>query len=81
MATPATAKVLAEALALTAAERRELVNDLLMSIEPPAESPEWKARLKADLERRWHEVQSGELGDPFDEAIADIRGELDAMES
>lgn len=81
MATPAVAKILADALALTPAERRDLVSDLLMCTEPPAESPEWTARVKADLERRWQEYQAGDLGEPFDDAVAEVRAELDAMHS
>ena len=81
MATPATAKVLADALALSPSERRDLVNDLLMSTEPPAESPEWTARVKVLLEQRWQEYQAGDLGEPYDDAIAELHAELHAIHS
>src|SRR5262245_23947449 len=50
--TSAAAKVLEQALRLTPEERIELARELEASVDPQAESPEWVAAWKAELERR-----------------------------
>jgi putative addiction module component (TIGR02574 family) len=77
---PAAAKVLAEALALTAEERGELARVLLDSIAAePGNDPSVEAAWAAELERRAASVADGtaELV-PWDEVRASLRADLQA---
>jgi putative addiction module component (TIGR02574 family) len=63
--TSAAAKVLEQALALTPEERIEVARELEASVDPQAESPEWVAAWKVELERRqgtptesWEDVRA-----------------------
>ncbi len=76
MATPAAAKVIAEALALTDEERAAVAEELLASLDPtqPDDSPEAAAAFKAELDRRWAAYQSGEEPSiPWPEVRARLR--------
>ena len=63
MATPAAAKVIAEALALSDEERAAVAEELLASLDPTQsdDSPEAVAAFKAALDRRWAVYQSGDV--------------------
>lgn len=76
MATPAAAKVIAEALALTDEERAAVAKELLASLDPtqPDDSPEAVAAFKAELDRRWAAYQAGEEPSiPWSEVRARLR--------
>src|SRR6185369_4141920 len=76
MATPAAAKVIAEALALSDEERAAVAEELLASLDPTQsdDSPEAVAAFKAVLDRRWAAYQSGEEpGIPWPEVRARLR--------
>ena len=76
MATPAAAKVIAEALALSDEERAAVAEELLASLDPTQsdDSPEAVAAFKAALDRRWAAYQSGEEpGIPWPEVRARLR--------
>lgn len=75
MATPAAAKVIAEALALTDEERAAVAEELLASLDPTQpDSPEAITAFKAELDRRWAAYQSGEEpGIPWSEVRARLR--------
>ena len=73
------ATLLAEALDLPLDERLKLARDILATAEP-GEAPEWVAAWKAELADRWAAYESGaEPGEPFDETVAELEAELDAM--
>ena len=79
MATPAAAKVIAEALALSDEERAVVAEELLASLDPTQsdDSPEAVAAFKAELDRRWAAYQSGEEpGIPWPEVRARLRARL-----
>jgi putative addiction module component (TIGR02574 family) len=79
MATPAAAKVIAEALALSDEERAAVAEELLASLDPTQsdDSPEAVAAFKAVLDRRWAAYQSGEEpGIPWPEVRARLRARL-----
>jgi putative addiction module component (TIGR02574 family) len=79
MATPAAAKVIAEALALSDEERAAVAEELLASLDPTQsdDSPEAVAAFKAALDRRWAAYQPGEEpGIPWPEVRARLRVRL-----
>lgn len=79
MATPAAAKVIAEALALSDEERAAVAEELLASLDPTQadDSPEAVAAFKAALDRRWAAYHSGEEpGIPWPEVRARLRARL-----
>jgi putative addiction module component (TIGR02574 family) len=79
MATPAAAKVIAEALALSDEERAAVAEEILASLDSsqPDDSPEAVTVFKAELDRRWAAYQSGEQpGIPWPEVRARLRARL-----
>nr|MBA2538749.1 addiction module protein [Deltaproteobacteria bacterium] len=42
------------------------------------EDPAWAAAWKTELDRRWAAYESGEVGEPAEDVIAEIRTELRA---
>ena len=53
-------KLLAQALALTDAERAELAHELLESLAPPNALSDEEPAFRAELERRADEVRAGD---------------------
>jgi putative addiction module component (TIGR02574 family) len=79
MVTPAEAKVLAEALALSDEGHGAVAEELLASLDPTQsdDSPEAVTAFKAALDRRWAAYQSGEEpGVPWPEVRARLRARL-----
>ncbi|MCX5742559.1 MAG: addiction module protein [Proteobacteria bacterium] len=75
MATPAAAKVIAEALALRE-ERAAVAEELLASLDPTQsdDSPEAAAAFQAELDRRWAAHESGaEPAIPWTDVRARLR--------
>ena len=63
-------RLLADALALPAAERAELVHELILSLSPGGAVSESDPKWRAELERRAAEVRMGDTsGVTVDEAL------------
>jgi putative addiction module component (TIGR02574 family) len=79
IATPAAAKVIAEALALSDEERAAVAEELLASLDStqPDDSSEAVTACKTELDRRWAAYQFGEEpGIPWPEVRARLRARL-----
>lgn len=66
-------KLASDALRLSPAERSELADRLIESLENEPLSPEWAA----EIDRRVREVETGEaVCRPIEEVLAELRGRL-----
>jgi putative addiction module component (TIGR02574 family) len=80
--TPATSRLLAEALQLPEAERSELIAQLLDSLEPPAEE-DVETAWNQEIQQRSADLDAGTVqGVPWSEARRSIMEDRDdALES
>jgi len=58
---PSTQELLKAALALSEDERIVLAGELLESVGAETASEEWAASWRAEISRRWQELESGEV--------------------
>ncbi|MFN8634862.1 MAG: addiction module protein [Chloroflexota bacterium] len=72
--TPSVESVEADALQLTAAERADLVERLITTLEP---DPEVEAYWMAEVERRDAEIERGDVSElPGPETLAELKAEF-----
>jgi putative addiction module component (TIGR02574 family) len=78
--TAALQAVLEQAQRLTADEREELALALLAERDEPNHPPGWTEAWRDELTKRRAAYESGKVvGKPFDDALAEMEAELDAI--